>query len=114
MTATAFILSQVDDQRFEKAAAALKKGEYTVRTTRIADGTVSAFVSNGKGQTYAVSLSPFSASCSCPDSMWKSGGLCKHATAVAVRLQQDGVTISQASVPNLTLAKVRLNFQFSA
>jgi len=105
MTATAFILGQVDEKRFEKAAAALKNGEYTMQITRIAAGTVSAFVSNGKGQTYAVSLSPFSASCSCPDSMWKSGGLCKHATAVAVRLWQDGVTIPQAPVADLTLAQ---------
>ena len=113
MTATAFILSQIDGKRFEKAAAALKKGEYTVRMTRIAVGTVSAFVSNGKGQTYAVSLNQFSASCSCPDSMWKSGGLCKHAAAVAVRLQQDGVTIPQTPVLNLTVAKVQPDLQFS-
>ena len=59
MTATAFILSQIDGKRFEKATVALKKGAYTMRTTRIAEGTVSVFVSNGKGQTYAVSAEPF-------------------------------------------------------
>jgi uncharacterized Zn finger protein len=75
---------------------------------------VSAFVSNEKGQTYAVFLSPFAASCSCPDSMWTSDGPCKHAAAVAVRLQQDGVTIPQVPVLNLTMTKVQPDLQFSA
>ena len=114
MTATAFILSQIDSKRFEKAVEALKQGIYTVRTTRIADGTISAFVSNEKGQIYAVSLSPFAASCSCPDSMWTSGGLCKHAAAVAIRLQQDGVTIPQSPMLNFTLPEVQSDLQFSA
>jgi len=38
MTATAFILSQIDSKRFEKAVVALKQGAYTVRTMRIAEG----------------------------------------------------------------------------
>jgi uncharacterized Zn finger protein len=96
MTATAFILRQIDSKQLEKAVAALKQEAYTLRTTRIADRTVSPFVGNEKGQNKTVFLSPFSASCSCLDSIEKLGGFCKHAVAVAVQFQQDGVNNPQA------------------
>lgn len=110
---TATILAKVDEPRLVRAAASLRKGEYTVSLTRVDSAAVTAFVANGKGQSYTVSLTETGGFCSCPDYAFRNA-TCKHQVALAVRLVQDGVTIPDAPSPDIALAKTRPGWHFAA
>lgn len=112
MSITATTLAKVDEQRMERAITSLRKGEYTVALARNDGVVITAFVNNGKGQSYTVSLTENGGFCSCPDASYRAT-TCKHMVSVAIRVIQDGVVIPEASAPDLTLKKVARHFDTS-
>jgi uncharacterized Zn finger protein len=112
MSITSYIVAKADAKRFEKAATALRNGEYAIELTYVDHSQVRAYVTNGDGQRYGVVIVDGGASCSCKDAMYR-GGICKHSVALAVKVLQDGVTIPDAPAPNLTLKKMSRTFDTS-
>jgi uncharacterized Zn finger protein len=86
----------------------LASGAYTITVTRYTDDEVSAFVSNGDGKEYSVSLTAVRSFCGCRDSMFR-GKTCKHAVALALYAIRTPETkwATEMPAPDLTLAKVR-------
>lgn len=106
------VLANAEEKRFNKAANGLQEEQYTVQITHLSHGMVNAYVTNGDGKPYGVSLSAHAAVCSCPDAMYRRV-TCHHAIALAVKLIQDGVTIPKAAEPNLKLARMSPHFDTS-
>lgn len=112
MNITAYIVAKAEAKRFEKAATALRNGEYTITLTYVDANQVRAYVANGDGKSYGVTIFEGGANCSCKDAMYR-GGICKHSVALAVKVLQDGVTIPEVTAPDLTLKTMSRTFDTS-
>ena len=78
------VLSHVTLDRLNKATAALVQNSYTITFTTCSDSEIGAYVKNGNGVDYAVTLTATRAFCSCKDSMFRHT-ICKHTVAVALQ-----------------------------
>jgi hypothetical protein len=78
------VLEHVTLDRLAKASEALASNAYTIRFTTRSDTEIGAYVTNGDGMEYAVTLCKDRAFCSCKDSMFRHS-ICKHVTAVALQ-----------------------------
>jgi len=109
MLATA-ILVKVDNERLQRGVEGFTAGAYAISLTRQNDSEISAYVKNGDGKTYGVTLTEGHSSCGCGDSMFR-GKTCKHAVALAlyaIRTPQAKAKAEATPQPlNLKLAKVR-------
>jgi uncharacterized Zn finger protein len=109
MTATS-ILAKVETDRLQRGVEGLAAGAYNITMTRMTEGEISAYVTNGDGKTYSVTLTEGKAFCGCGDNMFR-GKTCKHAVALAlyvIRQPQTVKPVEETPKPlNLKLAKVR-------
>lgn len=104
------ILAKVDNERLQRGVEGLTAGAYNITLTRQSETEISAYVTNGDGKEYSVTITENRAFCGCGDSMFR-GKTCKHATALAlyvIRSPQIEVKAEVTLKPfNLKLAKVR-------
>src|ERR1051325_6921743 len=108
---TSSILATVDPERLQRGVEGLASGAYTITVTRQTESEISAYVANGDGKEYGVTLIEGRSFCGCGDSMHR-GKTCKHSVALAlhvIRTPQPEVT-GEETAPNLKLGKVRVGF----
>jgi hypothetical protein len=77
------ILARVDNERLQRGVEGLASGAYSITISRCNEDEVSAFVSNGDGKDYSVTLTAVRSFCGCRDAMFR-GKTCKHAVALAL------------------------------
>lgn len=113
MQAALNIIQKVDSERLQRGVEGLTAGAYSITLTRLTEAEISAYVTNGDGKTYSVTLTEGRSFCGCGDSMFR-GKTCKHSVALAlyaIRTPQAAVQAgTQEAAPkplNLKLAKVR-------
>jgi uncharacterized Zn finger protein len=110
-------LARVDNERLQRGVEGLASGAYSITLTRFAEDEVSAYVSNGGGKSYSVTLTAARAFCGCSDAMFR-GKTCKHSVALALYVIRTPETAMQVEMPtpspDLTLAKTRPGWAFSA
>jgi uncharacterized Zn finger protein len=101
-------LARVDNERLQRGVEGLASGAYAITLTRFTEDEVSAFVANGDGKSYSVTLTAMRSFCGCGDAMFR-GKTCKHAVALSLYVIRTPETDMKAEppAPNLTLAKVR-------
>lgn len=105
MSITDQILARVDTERLQRGVEGLASGAYSITVTRQNEDEISAFVSNGDGKEYGVTLTAPRSFCSCRDALYRSHKGCKHAVALALyAIRNPPLTVT---LPNLTLATVR-------
>jgi uncharacterized Zn finger protein len=97
-------LARVDTERLQRGVEGLASGAYRITMTRQNEDEISAFVANGDGVDYSVTLTAMRSFCSCRDSMFRAK-CCKHAVAVALHAIRNPPMATGAS--DLSLAKVR-------
>ena len=102
------ILAKVDNERLQRGVEGLASGAYAITVTRFTEDEVSAFVANGDGVSYSVTLTAVRSFCGCKDSMFR-GKTCKHAVSLALYAIRTPETkwATEMPAPDLTLAKVR-------
>ena len=111
MVATS-IIQKVDSDRLQRGVEGLMAGAYVITLTRLTEQEISAYVANGDGKSYSVTLTEGQSFCGCGDSMFR-GKTCKHAGALAlyaIRTPQAEMKAAPEVTPkpfNLKLAKVR-------
>jgi uncharacterized Zn finger protein len=101
-------LARVDTERLQRGVEGLASGAYAITVTRFNEDEVSAFVSNGDGKDYSVTLTAVRSFCGCRDAMFR-GKTCKHAVSLALYVIRTPAMDMQTEAlppPNLTLAKV--------
>ena len=109
---TTSILATVDNDRLQRGVEGLIAGAYNVTLTRLTEQEISAYVANGDGKSYSVTLTEGRSFCGCGDSMFR-GKTCKHAVALAPYAIRNTSAVkdeTQTEAPkplNLKLAKVR-------
>jgi len=109
-------LARVDNERLQRGVEGLTAGAYTITLTRFTEDEVSAYVANGDGKSYSVTLTAPRAFCGCGDAMFR-GKTCKHSVALAlyvIRTPETERRIEAPNPPDLTLAKTRPGWAFSA
>lgn len=77
---------------------------------------MSAFVSNGDGKRYSVTLTAMRAFCGCGDAMFR-GKTCKHSVALAlyvIRTPETERRMEAPTPPDLMLARTRPGWGFAA
>jgi uncharacterized Zn finger protein len=101
-------LARVDTERLQRGVEGLASGAYSITVTRFTEDEVSAFVANGDGKDYSVTLTATRSFCGCRDSMFR-GKTCKHAVSLALYAIRTPETEmkTELPVPDLSLAKVR-------
>jgi uncharacterized Zn finger protein len=105
-------LATVDSDRLQRGVEGLTAGAYRITLTRQTEAEISAYVTNGDGKTYSVTLTEGKAFCGCGDSMFR-GKTCKHSVALAlyaIRTPKAEMKPEPEVTPkpfNLKLAKVR-------
>jgi uncharacterized Zn finger protein len=101
-------LARVDNERLQRGVEGLASGAYAITITRYTEHEVSAFVSNGDGVSYSVTLTAVRSFCGCKDSMFR-GKTCKHSVALALYVIRTPETkwATEMPAPDLSLAKVR-------
>lgn len=97
-------LARVDPERLQRGVEGFASGAYSITITRQNEDEVSAFVSNGDGKEYAVTLTAMRSFCGCADAM-RRGKTCKHAVALSLYAIRNP-PLAQGP-PNLSLATVR-------
>ena len=105
------ILATVDTERLQRGVEGLASGAYIITVTRQTESEISAYVANGDGKQYSVTLIEGRSFCGCGDSMHR-GKTCKHSVALAlhvIRTPQPEVR-KEETAPNLKLEKVRVGF----
>lgn len=110
------ILATVDTDRLQRGVEGLASGAYAITVTRLQEAEIRAFVANGDGQTYSVTLTEGRSFCGCGDAMYR-GKTCKHSVALAlyvIRTPKGEIKTEEPmgedllpSPVNLKLAKVR-------
>jgi uncharacterized Zn finger protein len=103
------VLAKVDTERLQRGVEGLTAGAYTISVTRQTEQEVSAYVTNGDGKTYSVTLTEDRSFCGCGDAMFR-GKCCKHAVALALYvIRNPQAEMKEETTPtyDLTLAKVR-------
>jgi uncharacterized Zn finger protein len=107
---TTTILAKVDNERLQRGVEGLTAGAYSITLTRLTEVEISAYVTNGDGKTYSVTLTEGKAFCGCGDSMFR-GKTCKHSVALAlyaIRQPKAEMALEEKNKPlNLKLARVR-------
>ena len=101
-------LARVDNERLQRGVEGLTAGAYEITVTRFTDDEVSAFVANGDGKSYSVTLTAMRSFCGCSDSMFR-GKTCKHSVALALYVIRTPETkwATEMPAPDLSLAKTR-------
>jgi uncharacterized Zn finger protein len=101
-------LAKVDNERLQRGVEGLASGAYSITVTRFTEDEVSAFVANGDGVSYSVTLTAPRSFCGCKDSMFR-GKTCKHAVSLALYVIRTPETkwATEMPAPDLSLAKVR-------
>jgi uncharacterized Zn finger protein len=110
------ILARVDNDRLQRGVEGLTAGAYSITLTRFTEAEVSAFVANGDGKTYSVTLTASRSFCGCGDAMFR-GKTCKHSVALAlyvIRTPETERRMEAPPPPELTLAKTRPGWACSA
>ncbi len=103
------VLQNVTTERLQKAVNAIADASLTITFTRQTEAEIRAFVRNGAGKEYGVTLTEAGTFCSCPDALYR-GVTCKQATALALtvlRMPQAQEEPTEERKPDLRLAKVR-------
>jgi uncharacterized Zn finger protein len=106
------ILAKVETDRLQRGVEGLAAGTYTITLTRLTEQDISAYVTNGDGKSYSVTLTEGRSFCGCEDSMFR-GKTCKHSVALAlhvIRTPQAEIMAGPEATPkpfNLKLARVR-------
>ena|SRR5690349_5223730 len=77
------ILAKVDTDRLQRGVEGLTAGAYSITLTRLTEQETSAYVKNGDGQSYSVTLTEGKTICGCGDSMFR-GKASKHSVALAL------------------------------
>ena len=77
------VLATVDNERLQRGVEGLASGAYSITLTRTTEDEISAYVTNGDGKTYSVTLVEGRAFCGCGDAMFR-GKTCKHSVALAL------------------------------
>jgi uncharacterized Zn finger protein len=77
------ILARVDNKRLQRGVEGLASGAYNITLTRFTEDEVSAYVANGDGKSYSVTLTASCSFCGCGDAMYR-GKTCKHSVALAL------------------------------
>jgi uncharacterized Zn finger protein len=115
MSITQHTLARVDNERLQRGVEGLASGAYEITVTRFTEDEVCAFVANGDGKDYSVTLTAVRSFCGCRDSMFR-GKTCKHAVALSLYVIRTPETEMKTEVPapNLTLAKVRQHLDTGA
>jgi uncharacterized Zn finger protein len=108
MNITQHTLARVDNERLQRGVEGLASGAYAITVTRYTDDEVSAFVANGDGVSYSVTLTAPRSFCGCKDSMFR-GKTCKHAVSLALYVIRtpEAKWATEMPAPDLSLAKVR-------
>jgi uncharacterized Zn finger protein len=80
----------------------------SISVTRFTQDEVSAFVANGDGKSYSITLTAVRSFCGCGDAMVR-GKTCKPAVALALYVMRTPETAwaTEMRAPDLSLAKVR-------
>ena len=101
-------LARVDNERLQRGVEGLASGAYSITVTRFTEDEVSAFVANGDGKSYSVTLTAVRSFCGCGDAMWR-GKTCKHAVALSLYVIRNPETAwaTEMPAPDLTLKQVR-------
>jgi uncharacterized Zn finger protein len=101
-------LARVDNERLQRGVEGLASGAYSITVTRFTEDEVSAFVANGDGKDYSVTLTAVRSFCGCKDSMFR-GKTCKHAVSLALYVIRTPETkwATEMPAPDLTLKQVR-------
>src|SRR5262245_34144292 len=113
------VLAKVDSERLQRGVEGLASGAYAITLKRFTDDEVSAYVANGDGKTYSVTLTDGKAFYGCGDAMYR-GKTCKHSVALAlfvIRNPQEAGKEEQAEEQPIImpkLAKTRPGWVFSA
>lgn len=113
------ILATVDNERLQRGVEGLASGAYAITLTRQTEAEISAYVANGDGKSYSVTLTAARSFCGCGDAMFR-GKTCKHATALAlfvIRTPPQAVKEEQAEERPIVmpkLAKTRPGWAFAA
>src|SRR5215212_4803212 len=77
------ILAKVENDRLQRSVEGLTAGAYTIIITRQNEAEISAYVTNGDGKRYSVTLTEGRSFCGCGDSMFR-GKTCKHSVVLAL------------------------------
>jgi len=113
------VLAKVDNERLQRGVEGLASGAYSITLTRQNEAEISAYVANGDGKTYSVTLTEERSFCGCGDAMFR-GKTCKHATALAlyvIRNPQQAVKeepTEERPIVMPKLAKTRPGWAFAA
>jgi uncharacterized Zn finger protein len=111
------ILARGDNERLQRGVEGLASGAYRITLTRQHEVEISAYVANGDGKTYSVTLTEGRSFCGCGDAMFR-GKTCKHSVALALYVIRTPETAMQVEMPtpppDLTLKKTRPGWAFSA
>jgi hypothetical protein len=78
MKRLAGIIEGADEERLERALAALSNGTYKVRALEWEEDEIRAYISNMDGKEYGVAINESKAFCHCPDHFFTNEGVCKH------------------------------------
>jgi hypothetical protein len=102
------VLEHVTFDRLNKATEALAQNAYTISFTLRTDSEIGAYVKNGDGVDYAVTLTKDRAFCSCKDSMFRHM-ICKHTVATALQALRTPAEQPQVQQPITHLMRLNAN-----
>lgn len=108
MSISEHTLQRVDTDRLQRGVEGLASGAYSITVTRQNGDEISAFVVKTDGESYPVTLTALRSFCGCKDSLYR-GKTCRHAVSLALYVIRNPPLATDA--PNLTLAKVRTQFE---
>jgi uncharacterized Zn finger protein len=103
------ILAKVDADRLARGVEGLTAGAYII-ITRQNEAEISAYVTNGDGKRYSVTLTEGRSFCGCGDSMFR-GKTCKHSVVLAlyaIRTPQAAVKPEHATTTHATPATAHM------
>lgn len=83
------VIKNADEERLAKAMTGFLHRRYKVKMFEQEDQEVRAYISNGDGRKYAVTVNEARAFCDCPD-YFISGHVCKHIIMLALHLLTKG------------------------
>ena len=110
-------LARVDTERLQRGVEGLASGAYAITLMRLTEDEVSAYVANGDGKSYPVTLTAVRSFCGCNDSQFR-GKTGKHAVALSLYVIRTPETAMQVEMPtpppDLSLTKTRPGWGFAA
>jgi hypothetical protein len=95
------ILRDASPDRLQRAINGLNDRTLDITLTHDSEDGIRAFVRNGDGKEYGVTLTESVSACSCRDAMYRgaNGIICKHAAAVALYVLRSPQPKIEAPVP---------------